>query len=234
MAQGLGVPAVHRGAGEELVAIRFVAGFLGAGEAARRVAGAAVAQALHQVGAPVPLRALGRQVLVARVLQVQGVPQRHQPAHAKRPGQLRAGVGLHCRLYALHEVGIKVLQVGVAQLGKLGVGHGRVKVVPVLGTAFAQCPVEVLLGVATNAVAGVGCDVGGDDGAKRRGHGQAAGKGQAASARVAADAVARAGQVFAALHGRQVGRGRCCEAHGSQQAQAPGGQGGHVPQWVPN
>ena len=70
--------SLHHGAAERLRGLR------SQGPVARRVAGAAVAGALHEVGAAVPFRRARRVRPVGTDDEVQRVPGRHRPAHLER------------------------------------------------------------------------------------------------------------------------------------------------------
>src|SRR6185437_3786034 len=133
-------------------------------------------------------------------------PDAQGPAHGQRPGDAVGLVGLIDRRHAVHEVGVKRLHVVGRYAGEGRVGHGRIQRVAVLGDALAQGAVEVFERVVTDAGLLVRRDVGRIEGAQRRGDAQAAGVGLAVLDGVAGDAVAGAGQVFAALDELRVGR----------------------------
>jgi hypothetical protein len=188
-------PAIDAGAGVGLV-------FLDAAQrVARRVAGTAMAQAFHQVGAAVPRRWFAGVGLEGAFGEIQLAPHRHRPPLVERKAQLvdvhrvdhrgeRAQVGVDRVAVLARDAGVEV------------VGHGRVHVLPVAVDPFVHRPVELVCAPQADAGFRIGRDVGREQSAKRRVQTVPAGKGHATVGRVAGDAVARTGQVFAAL-------GRC-------------------------
>ena len=90
------------------------AGLFGAQRVARRMAGAAMAEALDQIGAAIPDRRFGRIGFERLGLVKQRVPSRHQRTQVERKRQRVCGViGPHRRLR--HQIGIERLQVGIAR-----------------------------------------------------------------------------------------------------------------------
>ena len=206
-------PAIQVAAGEEF-RFRAVAGLFVHGETARRVAAAAVAQSLYQVGAVAHLRA------PAWLRLERLVGGEHEVPHAHAPAQVEREVHIGCRrrvrrwFDARLEVGIQRLDVGIVDLGVAGVRHGRIQVGAVGFHALAHRVGKLLLGVGADAVLLVGRDIGRVDDAVAAVDGQAAGKRRFAGCAVAGDAVAGAGQVGAALHQRF--RWRCMRGASDQ------------------
>ncbi len=202
---------------------------------ARRVAGAAVAHALHQVGAAVPFGRASGVGLPGRGVVEQRVPAGHERAHAERKGQLRGGqLGAHGRLG--HEPGIERGQVVVVHLRERGVGEGRVQVLAVARDAFAHGALEGAEGPLAQAGLCIGREVGRVHGAEGRVHGAPARIGRAAGGRVADHAVTRRRYQAPALDGGGVvdrcagclchrGDGRAPAQQRRAHGQAAGGQG---------
>ncbi len=119
----VGLPIVDIAAGEG------GAGSLGAERVARGVARAAMRQALDQIGAAIPFRALCRIRLVGPAMQEQQLPTRdHDPlVEGKRELVLTRG-----RMYRLarHQVGVERAIVLVADIGEVIVGESRIKMPP--------------------------------------------------------------------------------------------------------
>ena len=200
VAQRLRIPAVDQRAGQETVAAPVAGRLDAAGQAvARRVAFAAMAEALHQIGAAVPFGAACRVRRVDAGLQIEKVPAQHQPAHAERPRQIGRRRLLGDRRHAALEVRVQRMHVRVVDACERGVRHRRIQMPAVLANAFAQRTREIGFGVVADAAGLVGRDVGRDDRAERRLHRQAAGERHLARAGVAADAVAGARQVETSL-----------------------------------
>ncbi|KKO64551.1 hypothetical protein VM94_01928 [Janthinobacterium sp. KBS0711] len=218
-------PAVdHAAAGQEgrvaLVRQRF---FLHA-HAARRMAGAAVAQALHQVGAAQQLRiARDRRFIRLRRGGKGPAPDGQGETHRQRPRNVGSLVRRRIRLHAMHEIGVQRLHVRLAQARVRRVRHGRIHGVAVLGHAGAHQLVEIGKAPVADAGLFIGRDIGGIHLADRRFHAQAAGERLAFRAgRMAGDAVAGAGQVFALAYQlgvRDGGGGRPSGAGSERQQQ---------------
>ena len=101
-----------------------VAGLLRSQQVARRMAGAAVAQALREIGATIPLRALRDIRFEAAGPEKQQLPSRLQVADVERK---RDAVRLCRRVNGRsgHEVGVERAHVIVGELGEMVVGEHR-------------------------------------------------------------------------------------------------------------
>ena len=196
LAQARRIPAVEQGAGEERRA-GFIQGFFVEGQAARRVATAAVAGALDDIGATVPQRVLVGLGCISRRGREHAVPQGDGPAHIQRPRNITGDIRLVGRLYALHEKRVQRFDVVIAEFHVGRVGHGRVQPTTAGCYAMAHCTVKIGQAVSADAGLLVRCDVGGMDRPQRRGHFQATGKRRLARQAVAGHAIAEAGDILA-------------------------------------
>ena len=201
IAQAQRAPVLHGLAGQEIPALAALAGhgFFLEAHAARRMAGAAVAQALHQVGAPVPLRALLGVGLEGRVIQEHPVPQRQAPALVEGKAQVGLLVGRLHRRHALQQIGVQGLHVLGRHLGVGGIGHGRIQVAAIGCHALAHGAVELLEAVFAHARIGVGRDIGGIDLAEWRLQRQPTTHGLGFIAGVAGNAIAQACDISATI-----------------------------------
>src|SRR5690606_14488590 len=86
-------PAVEQSTGQEGI-VSFIKALFVHGKATWRVAGAAVACALNQIGTAVPQLVLGRIRLERARLIEQQVPPFERPAHIQRPRNVTFLVGL--------------------------------------------------------------------------------------------------------------------------------------------
>ncbi|SVJ63226.1 Uncharacterised protein [Klebsiella pneumoniae] len=190
--QGWRGPALRLAAGE----VR-AAGLFRAERIARRVAGAAMAEAFGEIGAAVPLLVARRLVAVGAGLQEQQVPAGHQLALVEGERQLVGRrFAVHRRL--AHQVGVQGLQVFVASPGEGGVRERRIQVAAVAGHAMPHGPLEGGVGPATDAARAIRREVAAVDRPERRRQGPSAGVARAAFASVADRAVAEGGEAFAA------------------------------------
>ena len=172
----------------------------GAEQVARGMAGIAMAQAFHQVGAAVPLLALFRVVLVFAILEIQRAPAGEQLALVEGEAHfMRPALQLH-RLDR-HEISVHRVAVFARDLGVVGEGHRRIEQRAVFRFAFVQRAPEVVGAPVADAGFLVGRNVRREQAAEGRGHFQAAGIGLAAAHRVAGVAVAGRGEVEAAGDG---------------------------------
>ncbi len=151
--QGRRFPALGKAAGEIGIAL------LGAERVARRMAAAAMAEALDEIGAAVPLLGFGGIGLeFARPVE-QRIPARKQRAEVEREGErIRRRRGAHRRLG--HQVGVERLHVGVAGLGEMGVGEGGIELPSVAMQPVAHRALEGGIGPGADAGLDVGRDVG--------------------------------------------------------------------------
>ncbi len=173
------------------------AGLFRAERVARRVAGAAMAEAFGEIGAAVPLLVARRLVAVGAGLQEQQVPAGHQLALVEGERQLVGRrFAVHRRL--AHQVGVQGLQVFVASPGEGGVRERRIQVAAVAGHAMPHGPLEGGVGPATDAARAIRREVAAVDRPERRRQGPSAGVARAAFASVADRAVAEGGEAFAA------------------------------------
>ena len=184
------------------------------------MAGAAVAQALHQVGAAQQLlvAACGRGVRRRRRGK-HPAPDAQRKTHRQRPRNIRGAVRRCIRRHAMHQIGVQCAHVGVAQARIGRVGHGRVHRVALFRHAGAHQLVEIFKTPVADAVLLVRRDIGGVHLADRRGHAEAASIWFALRGCVAGDAVAGARQVFALPDLLRVGGGGHAGASRQQQGQ---------------
>jgi hypothetical protein len=186
----------------EIGAAAIVERFLLKRPAARRVAGAAMAQPFDEIGTAVP----GGVMLLARnvgaTLREHRVPDGERPAEAQIAWDLARLVRLFDRRHLLYEEVVERAHVVVGDLGIGRVRHGGIEPVPVLGDALPHGAVEILERVVPDAIVGIGRDVGRIDGAERRPHLEAARERLAAGHGMASDAIAGARHVFAFALGR--------------------------------
>src|SRR6516225_4736161 len=108
MAQAERAPRLDRCAREIVFAIRtgLAHRLLLEADATRRVAGAAMPKALHEIGTPVPDSVLSRVRLERRVIQKRPIPEHQAPAHAEWPMHLRWLVWLANRGHTVLEVSV--------------------------------------------------------------------------------------------------------------------------------
>jgi hypothetical protein len=192
--------AVEQAAAQALVLLQ------GAGQVARGMALAAVAEHLDHVLPAFPGLAAPFLRLQAHALAVEQVPAGQAHAHVEREAQ----AGLRRRpgdRFLGHQVGVD--GVGILALDQVigGVGHRRIEVGAVLALALGKSGEELVGAVGADAVFLVRGDVGAVDGAERRLDRQSAGERRAALGGMAGHAVGGAGEVFAALDQRRVGAG---------------------------
>ena len=204
MCQVGGVPVDHRHQATRQV----VYGAGGAQSVARAVAGRAMAQALHQVGAPVPLGALGLVGLKRGRLKKQTAPHGQGGLGAKRPCQAVGGLGLRHRRKGVQPRKNRVAVLPGDHAGVV-VWKSRGQKPTVRRPASVHGLPKILRGPAAQAGFGVWCEVAAVHPAKRRVDAAAACQGRAASCGVAGHAVARQGQVAALINLALRGRGRC-------------------------
>ena len=171
---------VHRAAGPECVA--------------RAVAGGAMAQALHQIGAPVPLGRLLRVRLKRRRLEKQAAPDGQCRLRAQRPFQGVWGRGLPGGRLSQQpgEQGIAVL---AGDHAGVVVGEGRRKQSAVARAPEVQGGPEFVRAPAAQAGLGIGAQVAAVDRAKRRVDAAAAGQRHTTPCGVAGRTVAGPRQV---------------------------------------
>ena len=157
-------------------------------------------QAVDQVSAPVPFSALARLGYKSFGVMKQTVPGGHQRPNTERKSHLgRRRRGRHRRLR--HQVSVNGGQVLVTGFGKRGEWKSRVEVPPVARDAFAHGALKSGVSPQAQTGLGVGGEIGGEDAAERRLHGQTAGIGHAARGGVATRAIAGRSELPAALDG---------------------------------
>ena len=181
-----------------------------------------MAQALHQVGAAQQLRVTrGRHLVRLRRGGESPAPDGQRETHRQRPRNVGRLVRRRVRLHAMHEIGVQRLHVRLAQARVRRIRHGRIHGIAMFRHAGAHQLVEIGKAPVADAGLFIGRDVGGIHLADRRFHAQAARERLAFRAgRMAGDAVAGAGQVFALAY--QLGvRG----SSGGNRAGGPGGAG---------
>ena len=188
-AQVLGQPALDHAAREKGRPFSGIGGLFLQGEAAWRMASAAMAQPFHQIlAAQQRLRVACAAPWKARPARRPRRPARTSSATCPAASastaarRCRCPVGLLDRRHAMHEIRIKRLDVVRLDVRIRGIGHGRVQRMAVPGDAATQRAVEVFVAVVADARVLVGRDVGGIDDAQRRIDAQAAGVGLAALA----------------------------------------------------
>ncbi|MPL93023.1 hypothetical protein SDC9_39147 [bioreactor metagenome] len=232
VAQVDGVPVLDLRARQELVALRpgAVHGDLLEADAARRVAGAAMAEALHQIGAAVPHRILRRIRGEGGAFQEGGVPVGHAPALVERETEVGFRRGLFHRRKALAEIGPERAHVGLGHLGIGGIGHRRIEVPAVRRHALAHRAVELGIAPAADAGLGIGGDVGRVNRAHRAFEGKAPRHLHPVLRGVTGDAIAKLGDVAAArdqiraCRAGEAGRHRLERRRPGEEQRRPPGQ----------
>ena len=155
-----------------------------------------MAEAFDQIGAPVPVRRLGRIGLELALLEEQRAPSDDQRAVVEGKLQIvRRFTLLHRRDRA--QVSVDRVAVLARHLGVGGKRHRRIDQPAVGETPVVHHLVELVGRPHADAGLRIGRDVGGVERAERRLHRQAAGKGLAFARGVTGDAVAGAGEIFA-------------------------------------
>ena len=165
---------------------------------ARRVAGAAMRQALDQIGAAIPFGTLRRVRPVGAGAQEQQLPSGDDHAMVEREGQLVLPCCCANRL-ARHQEGIERAVVVIADIGEMVVGKGRIEMPALAIDAGAHGAPKGRFRPAADAGLRIGRDVGREHRAERRRHRQAAGEILAAAHGVAGIAIAERRKLAAAL-----------------------------------
>ncbi|MNC39390.1 hypothetical protein D3C75_880460 [compost metagenome] len=144
--QAQGAPVLDGFPGEEVLATAagVTHGLFLKGDAARGMAGATMAQALHQIGAAIDQRIAVRVGFERLIIDKCPVPECQPPAHVERPAHVGGLVGLADRLHRLHQVGVQRLHVLLADFGVGRVGHGGIQMGAVGAHPFAHGLVELL------------------------------------------------------------------------------------------
>ena len=181
-------------------------------QVARRMAIAAVPETFDQVGAAIPRSRPGRIRPVRALAEIELAPRRHRPALVERKVQV---IDRHVVADRLHRAQVRVDRVDVVARdpGIEVVRHGRIHVLAVLVHAIVQRAIEIGARPPADARLRVGRDVRRQHVAERRIEAQPAGERCAALRGMTGDAVARARQIFAALHGV------CCAMAGPAHGQ---------------
>ena len=188
-----GKPALQR------VALQPLAGLVAAENGLRRVTEAAMAEALGQIGAAIPLGALVRIRHKCPGREVQPIPHPHGRANVERKRQL---IWLDRILHGRNgvEIGADRQRVVARHLGVIGVGHGRIEVPAIATGALGHRVDELVVGPGADAGRRIGRDVRRQDDAERRFDRAPAGKVVAAARqRMAGRAIADDRQIAAAL-----------------------------------
>ena len=187
------------------------AGFLLHQKAARRVTGAAMRGALHEIGAPIPFCRLMRVRHEGCGVQEQQVPAHHRRANVHWERKLGRRRALLDVLHRLREVQIERMCVLFGELRIGCVRHRGIEIGAIAPDTAAERPRKFFLRVAPYPEIRRWRDIGRINGAERRAERQPAGKGFAAWRRVAGAAVSGRCEIFPALdHGsrltRRIGR----------------------------
>ena len=127
---------------------------------ARRVAGAAMAKPLDEIGAAVPSGVVPRLRDIGATDRKHHVPDRDRPAPAQISGDFVGLVLLPEGRYLLHEEIIERVEIIVGDLGVGGIRHRRIEPMPILGDAGAHSAVEILEAVIADPGIGIRRDVG--------------------------------------------------------------------------
>ena len=160
---------------------------------------------------------------------MQRVPQVHQRAKVEGGAQVGGWGGLRHRGLG-HQVGVQRGQLVIRHAREGGVREGGVEHAPVVRHALAHGALEGAEGPAADAGGGVGREVGGVDGAKRRLQRSAPGVGLTALGRVAARAVAQGRELAAAFQGLGAVDRSCIHARDGRECWAGGDQSGQTRQ----
>ncbi|VFT75086.1 Uncharacterised protein [Klebsiella aerogenes] len=141
------------------------------------MAGAAVAQAFHQIAAALQHRVnLRVGDKVARRRGEDAAPESQRPAHRQRPRDVGVLVGGIHRFHAMHKVGVHGAHVRFTDPRERGIRHRRIERGTVFPHALTHRVVKLFEGVPADAVFFIRRDIGGVDGADRRLHRQTAGE----------------------------------------------------------
>ena len=135
------------------------AGLLCAQRVPRRMAGAAMAKTFDEIGAAIPDFRFACVGLERLGLMEQRVPSRQQRAKVERKPQ-RVVRRFRARWRLRHQPGIERLQVGIANLGEMGVGKRWVEMPTIAMYTFAHRALEGGIGPIADAGRLVGRDVG--------------------------------------------------------------------------
>ncbi len=166
-------------------------------------------ETLDQIRAAIPFGALLRIGDEAAFVEIEQIPEHHQPALVEREFQAVARRRVMDRRECV-QIRANCQHVLIGDLGVLRVWEGWIEPSAALADAFMHRPQKI--GVAPLADAGirVGRDVRCHDRAERRVDRQAARERACFVSRVAGDAIARARKVFTAFHEIAAGRRRRC------------------------
>ena len=218
IAQTEGVPAFDIGAGEKIdtVAAGIAHGLFLEGNAARRMAGAAVTQPLDQISAAIPWRILAAIGHERLAVDEEPVPQGQSPTQGERPVHLGGLVRLLDRRQTAHQIGVQGTHIVVIHLGVRGIRHGRIEIVAVLGHPMAHRPLELCKGISADAGTDIGRDVGRIELAERRFQTATAGHRLAFFRAVTGNAVTEMGDIFPALDQCRIGADISQVLHGSR------------------
>src|SRR5581483_7531369 len=188
----------------------------GSEQVLRAVAGAAMAETLDEIGAPVPLLGLVGVPFIGARLEEERVPDRERAAPAHRPGQFGRLVFLSHRIEGV-EVRPYREHVTASQLRIPRVRKCRIEMRPVAPDAVVHRVPEVLFAPFANAGLAVRRDVGRIDGAERCRHGAPAGERLAAIVGMTCRAVARVHEIATAHHLGKGGIARESDGAGAEQ-----------------
>ena len=125
-----------------------------------------MAEPIDEIGAAIPFGALPRISAVWRVVEIEQVPERDDPALVQREGQrvCRRPLRHQC---PRHHKGIERMQVVVRDAHVMGIRKSRVEMTPVARDAVAHRAVECLFRPVADTGLGIGRDVRAVDGAER-------------------------------------------------------------------
>lgn len=196
-------PVVDARSGQEAGAVGGRLCFHLHGEAARRVAFAAMAKPFDEIRTVGDLRIHADGWREGSGLRRERpTPHGQREPQGQREGDVVGDIGCRRRHHAVFEIRIQRLYVFRPQAGIRWVGHGRIQRVAARN-AEAERAVEIVQRIVANAVDRIERDVGGVNGADRNVHGEAAGEWRASGHAVASSAVTQLGQVGAALYQRR-------------------------------
>ncbi|AME26218.1 hypothetical protein AXG89_20180 [Burkholderia sp. PAMC 26561] len=194
----VGVPARQFGAAETF------AGLQALRDVARRMAFLAMRQAFDQIRPTIPLGALLRVGHETPFLEVEHVPEHHQPALVERKRHLVARRRVVDRRERV-EIGADGEHIAGGDFRVVRVRERRIQPLAALADTLVHRAHEIGVGPSSNPRVRIARDIRRVDGPERRVDGQAAGEGAGFVGGMTRDAIARAREIFAALD--QVGAG---------------------------
>ena len=189
----------------ESAALEVPAGFICAERVLRRMAAAAMAQAVDEIGAAIPFGRLAGIGLEIMRVQVQQIPTLDHGAKVERERQIVFWRRVFDRRRGLQKSQNRIV-IFAADEREPRIGKGGVEIASLIVDAVVHGAVELIGGPIADSGVFVGGDIGSVDHAERGLESQPAGQGFAPIAQVAGHAVARRHQILPAPQLRCVRR----------------------------